>query len=64
MQLPENLVSDKEIVDFLNKDQGKHICHVGSTWYSRKGYGHPYRKHDCLRDAVVFCIDNYKSKIQ
>lgn len=44
--------SDTKRLDWLSKDAGKQLYHLGTTWYARAAYGLPHRRHKNLRAAI------------
>lgn len=50
------VVTDTQLLDFLEKEHFSNVFPIGSTWYSRIAYGQPYRKHKTLRDAITTAI--------
>lgn len=43
---------DAARLDWLEADEGQHVFHLGGSWYTRSGYGMPYRKRASLRAAI------------
>ena len=53
---PAPLSDDTKRLDWMGKDAGERVFHVGANWYTRPTYGQPYRKHKNLRAAIDAAI--------
>lgn len=60
MGLPETVQTDREVLDWLNKDGGKRVFCVAGCWYSRDGYNKPHRRHGALAEAARHAMDREK----
>ena len=49
---PAPVSDDTKRLDWMDKDAGERVFHVGADWYTRPTYGQPYRKHKNLRAAI------------
>jgi GDP-D-mannose dehydratase len=54
-ETPQEL-TDTDLLNFIEKNQGNNVFNVGATWYSRQSYMMPHKKHKSLRDAVEFAM--------
>lgn len=60
MGLPEQMPTAAEELAWLDKDAGMQVFHVARSWYTRKQWGQPYRRHASLRDAIGFAMTNHE----
>ena len=44
-------ITDNERLDFMERNASR-VYHLGTTWYSRSGYGTPVLAAKTLRDAI------------
>ena len=54
-QAPE--LNDTQRIDFLDANKGSNLFSIAGNWYTRSGYGQPYKKRKSLRDAVDAAIN-------
>jgi hypothetical protein len=49
---PSPAAQDAARLDWLEADEMNRVLHLGKSWYTRAGYGSPYRKRASLREAI------------
>ena len=49
---PAPLSDDTKRLDWMDKDTGERVLHLGACWYTRPTYGQPHRKQKNLRAAI------------
>ena len=50
-------LSDTQRIDFLDENKGSNVLSLAGSWYTRPGYGQPYKKRTSLRYAVDAAIN-------
>jgi hypothetical protein len=43
---------DTKRLDFMDKHGSSKVFSIIDNWYTRTGYGMPYKKHKSIRDAI------------
>ena len=56
MGLPDQEPTAAEQLAWLDKDAGMQVFHIAASWYTRKQWGQPYRRHLSLRSAIGFAL--------
>ncbi len=49
---PSGVPGDAEMLDWLEKNAGRHVISLGQSWYVRNGYGEPHQRRATLREAI------------
>jgi hypothetical protein len=63
MGQPDLNQNHSTMLEWLNKDCGRRVFCVGSTWYSRRDYRKPHSKHKSLHDAVIHAMQYDEEKL-
>lgn len=61
-ELIEALRVDAARINYLNKNKEKNVFSIVSSWYTRPGYGQPYKKRKSLREAIDAAIAAEETK--
>lgn len=48
----EEVVADARRLAWFEEDAGSSVFKLGKSWYARKSYGMPHRRHKSMRDAI------------
>jgi hypothetical protein len=60
MGLPEQEPTAAEALAWLDKDAGNQVFCIADSWYTRRRWRHPYKRHASLWDATVFAMTNHE----